>query len=116
MDRRHVEVLVTFLERRFNATMRHGFCFLSRLRVESSVLVGSMAFPDRNMELYPKSSGAPGAPPTSTEGYIRRRVAEEVRSVTAQHFQALPAWATRVDCSKWGDVSVKVGRVNGKLA
>ena len=44
------------------------------------------------MNLFPKSSGPPGAPSSSTEMYIRRRVAHEVNRALANPGQ-LPEWA-----------------------
>ena len=44
------------------------------------------------MNLFPKSSGPPGAPSSSTEMYIRRRVTHEVNRALANPSQ-LPEWA-----------------------
>ena len=44
------------------------------------------------MNLFPKSSGPPGAPSSSAEVYIRRRVAHEVNRALANPSQ-LPEWA-----------------------
>ena len=62
---------------------------LTSLRVSFGAMAANQ---EEAMNLFPKSSGPPGAPSSSTEMYIRRRVTHEVNRALSNPSQ-LPEWA-----------------------
>ena len=73
------------------------------------------------MELCPKSSGAPGAPPSSSERYIRHRVAAEVqrhlgRLTAASSSDAALSHRAVTDRDRAGDQDLQHGRRDAQMA